>query len=162
MPAAPLECGTGYTQRRAGHAVSGWWGHKGVRVLFVALWAAVRGASVCERGWGRVTRRGGGRRGQGTESDGEKKELLLKKRPSTLESSPVVDLLPPSSRQHDSTGITDYVLLLGSDPGRNADEVRALGQEFVNTTPPKKSETPVSNTWIPGEYMHYGCSQIYS
>lgn len=65
-------------------------------------------------------------------------ELLLKKRPSTLDSSTVIDLLPPSSRQRDSTGITDYVLLLNSDPGRNADEVRALGYEFVNKTPPKK------------------------
>ncbi|WVQ90276.1 hypothetical protein IAS59_004053 [Cryptococcus gattii] len=58
MPAAPLECGTGYTQRRAGHA-----------------WVAARDVSIDEGGGAesRGGEEGGG--GQGTESDGEKMEL---------------------------------------------------------------------------------------
>ncbi|WVO22406.1 uncharacterized protein IAS62_003736 [Cryptococcus decagattii] len=82
MPAAPLECGTGYTQRRAGHAV------------------AIRGVNVGEGGGAesRGGEEGGGR--QGTEPDAS---LSESKHHCTVLSVAYILRIPRSSRMHDKT-----------------------------------------------------------
>ncbi|XAO24878.1 hypothetical protein I312_103687 [Cryptococcus bacillisporus CA1280] len=83
MPAAPLECGTGYTRRRAGHA-----------------WVAVRGVNIGEGGG--AESRGGeeGDGGQGTESDAS---LSESRHHCTALSVAYILRIPRPPRMHDET-----------------------------------------------------------